>query len=388
MKKLMLFAAMAAIAVSCAKTSEVNPVSEQAIGFDTWTSNLTKSTHTQFATGSNFAVYGYKETDDPHDRTTVFNGDKVTYDGSSWNYTGVRFWDRTTDRYKFFAVAPYALSTQNPQTSLIQTMDVETGIFTTKDITFTGVNSMNNASDLLVAKRKSAVRESKEYGKQVDLDFIPASALLDVKVKKVDNLTEAILKIEEIELRDIQTVGHYSIVGYSDLTATIDRPVSASVGGVTGLGWTLAETPVTGNFSNLHGDAIETLPSIGANVGGGTTNAVDVIKNLVVMPQVLGSIVNNEPIGNGQRLYIKYSISFSSEKITHEREIPLCAFDSTDLEATPGRTEAEQNQGEFITCWMPNKHYTYYLTINADIITFTATISDWADVNAFHYIIN
>ena len=105
MKKIILFAAIAAMAVSCAKTGEVNPVSGKAIAFDTWTSNLTKSVHTQFASGSNFAVYGYKETEDPAAKTTVFNGDKVSYDGSSWNYTGVRFWDRTTDKYVFFAVA-------------------------------------------------------------------------------------------------------------------------------------------------------------------------------------------------------------------------------------------------------------------------------------------
>ena len=395
MKKLFLFAAIAAIAVSCAKTSEINPVSDQAIGFDTWTSNLTKSTHTQFVNGSNFAVYGYKYTAATDSKATVFNGEKVSYDGSAWNYSGVRFWDRTTDQYAFYAVAPYALNPQNPTNPLIQTMNIETGVFTTKDISFNGVNSVNNPADLLVAKRKTAIRENKEYGKQVALDFIPAAALLDVKVKKVDNLTEAVLKVEAIELRNIQSEGHYSNSGYSDMTTSLDRPISATVGSVTGLGWTPAkdseEKPIVSNFSNLHGDAIETLPSIGANVGGGTANAADVIKNLVVMPQVLGTVASPNNVSNGQTLYIKYSISFSNEKITHEREIALCDFDTTDLDAVPGRTEEDQNgdaNAQFITTWMPSKHYTYYLTINADIITFTASVSDWTDANAFHYIIN
>ena len=392
MKKIILFAVIAAMAVSCAKTGEVNPVSGKAIAFDTWTSNLTKSVHTQFASGSNFAVYGYKETEDSQAKTTVFNGDKVSYDGSSWNYTGVRFWDRTTDKYVFFAVAPYAQNPQNQNIPLIQSMDVETGVFTTKDITFNGVNSANNPADLLVAKRKTAIRANKEYGKQVELNFIPAAALLDVKVKKVDNLTEAVLKIEEIELRNIRSTGHYSNVGYSDLETTLDRPISATVNSVPGLGWTPAldseDKPIVTSYNNEHGTPIETLPSIAANVGGGVNNAVSVIENLVVMPQVLGSQVSNQRISNGQKLYIKYSISFSNEKSTHEREINLCDFDNTDLAATAGRTEEEQNQGEFIFNWMPNKHYTYYLTINADIITFTASVDNWADVDTFHYIIN
>ena len=375
MKKIILFAAIAAMAVSCAKTGEVNPVSGKAIAFDTWTSNLTKSVHTQFASGSNFAVYGYKETEDPAAKTTVFNGDKVSYDGSSWNYTGVRFWDRTTDKYVFFAVAPYAQNPQNQNIPLIQSMDVET--------------AMRSYFGYCGAKYRQ-----KNYLLRQEIPEYPCyvSEGDDVKVKKVDNLTEAVLKIEDIELRNIRSTGHYSNVGYSNLETTLDRPTSATVNSVPGLGWTPAldseDKPLVTNYNNEHGTPIEPLPSIAANVGGGVNNAVSVIENLVVMPQVLGSQVNDQRISNGQKLYIKYSISFSNEKITHEREINLCDFDNSDLAATAGRTEEEQNQGEFIFNWMPNKHYTYYLTINADIITFTASVDNWADVDTFHYIIN
>ena len=65
MKKLVLFAAIAAIAVSCAKTHEVNPVPGQAIGFDTWTSNLTKSSGLNVPPVSLSNVLGISESNVP-----------------------------------------------------------------------------------------------------------------------------------------------------------------------------------------------------------------------------------------------------------------------------------------------------------------------------------
>ena len=93
----------------------------------------------------------------------------------------------------------------------------------------------------------------------------------------------------------------------------------------------------------------------------------------------------------GQQLVVNYTVSFSGETITHEKTILLEKFDQTDMRDDRGRNETDQNGDDqdhyFITSWTPGKHYTYYLTINADLIVFSASITDWTDISAFHYII-
>lgn len=353
MKKLILFAAMAAIAVSCAKTTEVNPVSEQAIGFDSWTSNLTKSTHSAFSSGSTFNVYGYKHTGDEPTHTTVFNGDVVTLGtNGAWNYTNVRFWDRTTDYYTFFAISPAGVTSSAP---------AQTGLFVTNDITFTGKNG-----DVLVAKKNEVLKAG--YGQVVNLVFFPQAALLDLKFKKAKNLKEATLTVNSVSIQNIQTKGHLAVSSYDGA----DKPVTA---------WTLADAPATATFDNTHGITSVTLPkSIDAGVEHGIANSQFLIDSLIVMPQALQT--------GGQQLVIQYTINFSGEEITHTRTIDLNKFDYTDVNQEAGRDEDSQNTTPFVTTWDPGKHYTYYLTINADLIVFNATISDWNDVNAFHYIIN
>ena len=353
MKKLILFAAIAAIAVSCAKTSEVNPVSGQAIGFDTWTSNLTKSTHTPFATGATFNVYGYKYKTAGEVKTTVFDGDVVTKasDGS-WNYSQIRFWDRNTDSYTFFAISPSGITATAP---------AQTGLFVTNDITFEGQNG-----DVLVAKKKTISKS--DYGLAVPLEFIPQAALFDLKVKKAKNLEEANLRVTAVTLKTIKDKGHLTVASY------------AGTGKATA-SWTPFDPVSTNDFDTSDGIIPVELPvNIAAGAESwGKANSVFLINNLIVMPQAL----NDEQ----QKLEITYTVTFSGETFTHTREIELNKFDSTDM-AGEGRAEEDQNTTPFVTSWEPGKHYTYYLTINADIITFTATVADWIDEETYHYIIN
>ena len=361
MKKLFFFAAIAAIAVSCAKTNEVNPVSEQAIGFDTWTSNLTKSTHAAFPAQATFSVYGYKETGtgDGATREMVFNNVTVTKSSTSaWNYDNVKMWDRTTDRYCFFAIAPAGNMPANPDPS-----PVETGLFVTNDITFNG-----KYPDILVAQKKEVARAA--YGMTVPLVFKPVAALFDLKFKKAINLDEATLTIEECYIQNIQSKGKLTVSAY-------DGNKNPTVS------WSLADTPVKKSFNNTDGNIEATVPvTFDEQVPHGKDNAGFLINNLVVMPQSL--------LANEQQLYIKYTISFGNETLTRTRTIDLRNFDTTDMKGE-GREETDQNGdpgSSYITAWAPGKHYTYYLTINADLIVFNATISDWTDANAFHYIIN
>ena len=356
MKKLLFFAVTAAIAVSCAKTGEVIPVQGPSIGFDTWTSNLTKadgtSKHMEFPDGATFDVFGYKQAGET--KTTVFDGETVTFDGTAWNYGTIRFWDRTTDKYVFYAISPAGIVVNNPTPA-------QTGLFVTNDLTFSGKDQ-----DVLIAKKKEVLKAS--YGLEVGLEFQPVAALFDLKVKKAKNLKEADLTINSITINNIQTKGHVSVSEYEgDDTPKIT--------------WTPNTSAPTSHFNNTHGITPVTVPfTIKKGIEHGTANSQFLINNLVVMPQTLAD--------GQQQMVINYTINFSGVTISRERTIDLNQFDLTDMEADKGRAESDQNTAPFVTSWESGKHYTYYLTINADIIVFNATISDWTDVNTFHYIVD
>ena len=352
MKKLFFLAAIAAIAVSCAKTHEITPVREQTIGFNTWANNLTKSTHMNFAANAKFDVFGYKQTGET--KTTVFNGDDVTYDGEAWNYSEVQFWDRSSDNYTFFAITPANIVATDPSPA-------QTGLFVTNDITFNGKNN-----DVMIAEKK--IVGSDNYGLEVGLVFHPKAALLDLKFKKAKNLKEADVKINSVVLEDIQTSGHLTVTKYEG-----DNTPLAT--------WSLASTPIKDDFDNTHGITPVTLPvTIAKGTAHGTENSQFLINNLIVMPQTL--------LTNEQKLTIDYTVTASGKNFNRTRTIDLNLFDLTDMSPTAGREEDAQNTEPFLTTWEAGKHYTYYLTINADLIVFSATVADWSDVNAFRYIIN
>ena len=355
MKKLFFFAAIAAIAVSCAKTSEIKPVSEQSIGFDTWTSNLTKSPHLGFPTGAKFDVFGYKQTGET--KTTAFNGDDVTYDGEAWNYSNVQFWDRTTDSYTFFAIAPANIVPVDPENL---TVPAQNGLFVTNDITFDGKNN-----DVMIAKKTTVIKDN--YGLEVGLVFYPKAALFDLKFKKAKNLKEASVTINSVSITNIQTKGHLTVSKYEgDNTPLVT--------------WSVASSPATDDFDNTHGITPVSMPvTIAKGTEHGTNNSEFLINNLIVMPQTL--------VDGAQQLTIDYTVTASGKNFNKTRTIDLNQFDLTDM-TDGGREEDDQNVEPFLTSWEAGKHYTYYLTINADIIVFSATISDWTDVNAFRYIIN
>ena len=102
MKKLLILAVAAITLASCSHSFEIKHHEGSAIGFGTWAETLTKA-RTQgastFASGDDFAVYGYKAMSDNSNPQTVFGHDGTTdvvvstTDGTTWTYTTPRFWD-------------------------------------------------------------------------------------------------------------------------------------------------------------------------------------------------------------------------------------------------------------------------------------------------------
>lgn len=340
MKRYILIAAALVLAtVSCSKVYDATPVNHDVpIGFGTWAEFLTKARtagSSEFVTGDDFDVYGFKTINSAN--TTVFDGDDVSYDGTDWTYTGLRFWDPNATSYTFYAASP---------AGKIASADAQTGEFTSSSIAFAG-----NDNDVLVADKKVVAKA--DFGNDVSISFNHIASLVDFKVKKHAEIASATVAVTSFQLNNIDDVGTFSV---SD-AYTSNHPV------VT---W---NPTARGAYSNTSGvTSVATLPN---NVG--TDGSDFLINHLVAMPQTFRTDANI------QTVTIEYSITSGGDTITNTATFNLKTFDNVD---------DKDNEDTLIGGWEGGKHYTFYITINANAIVFTASITDWVTPNnGYHYLV-
>ncbi len=347
MKKIIFLAAVAVAVAACSKTYEAEPVSEQAIGFGTWSENLTKAEarvqgSSTFLTGDTFAVYGYKLNGSTNN--VVFDDVTVTASGSgtlTWAYTPLRFWDQSATSYTFYAVSPAAVGTA-------ATVTPTTGVIASASITFSGKDN-----DILVADKKEVAPA--DYNKKVEMVFNHIASLVDFKVKKHSNLGDAVLAITSFSISNIDATGTFAV---SD-AYTSTHPV------VT---WT--ETAYAA-YDNTKGVTSVTLPT------AVTTTGNDLIDDLVVMPQAFRSAANSD--SNIQTVNIAYTITDEASNVnTFTTSFELKLFDNDD---------DTDNADTIVESWEAGKHYTFYITINANVIEFTASITDWTTATGYNYLV-
>ena len=123
MKKSYLMIAVAAfLFAACAEKDTFKDVNQDvAIGFEgKYVNKVTRAEITEAwfqNTSNHFGVYGYKGD------FQLFNKEDVSWNGSDWVHSTVRFWDKSATNYNFYAYAPYAA----------------THTFTDKKFTFTSI---------------------------------------------------------------------------------------------------------------------------------------------------------------------------------------------------------------------------------------------------------
>lgn len=98
MKKILIFAALAAGMASCTSEEPVQVSDSYAIGFSTYVGKATRAGDVNTESLTSFAVYGGTE-------KTEFNGTEVTKQNGAWTYSPVQYWEKDA-KYKFAAVAP------------------------------------------------------------------------------------------------------------------------------------------------------------------------------------------------------------------------------------------------------------------------------------------
>ena len=354
MKKVVILAAAALTLAACAKTYELQETAQPKIGFGTWNDVMTKAVTTSFANDEVIKVSGIKWNDNT-DETKVFDNVDVTYksEGNKWVYSPLRFWDANFAHYTFFSAFPKA----NLNTALGQD-----GTFTSKELTYNGTDEV-----LLVAQKNVVDRnaQNKYDIENVQLNFKHVGSLVDIKVKKHSDIAAAKVEVTSIALSGIKTTGAFTVSGYD----SSNNPEGT---------WTATSAV---NAENAAAAASPYINNGGVSIIAGATTAADLLSNLVLMPQSLAT-------DGGPKITISYKITTgegaTADEITFtDKSFFFGEFDKTDPDPTD-----KANTDPRISAWMPGVHYTYYITINANAITFTASIDDWSTETGHYYLIN
>ena len=355
MKKLMILAVAAIALVACSRTFEHHATEGAAIGFNTWAEHMTKARAqgaSAFTNGDSFVVEGFK-TVSSNDVNVFDNVTVSTTDGSTWTYTNTRYWDSNASSYTFFAVS-------SPTTTIEFEGD---GTINATAVTFSGKNNdilLANSVDVAPANFKSDV--------PVAFTFKHLGALVDLKVKKTTALDDATVEITAISIEGVDDEATVAVSGYTSNVPTV--------------AWGSLANEDSSTYTNASGVTSVTLPN---DVSSASADAL--ITSLIVIPQSLSAAT--------KLVKISYTITDNANNVNtfNNKTVALNAFDLTDYptDDNAGTAGNQYNEGtQMASSWVAGTHYIYTLTIDANAINFTGTITDWTDpaTSGYYYLVN
>ena len=262
MKKNLLFIAAAAMIFAACSDSELRNElqNEQAeIGFSTFTGKLTRAENSTATTKhalnthhTSFKVWGYKTVDSTP--SNVFVGTQVDYTSNSiWEYSPLRFWDKSATDYKFFAAAPAS-----------QSWAFANDKFTLTDFTVNGATIAASSSidadanfgekDIMISEDVT-VLPAKYTTDKVQLNFIHLLTRLNIGVKKATPVLDNYV----VKLKSIKVFNLVDGADFSEATAAVQAGSiarwsennSVSASSKAGYGYT-TETVVTTNYNYVY----------------------------------------------------------------------------------------------------------------------------------------
>jgi hypothetical protein len=411
-KSYLMIAATTALLTSCAGNDTFNKESlneQQAIGFATFSQKVTKAENSLETAKLSlinhhptFSVWGYKDVQNTYvfgtsttvgqkvegtaGSAAVLYADAAEYNAAKgtsldetefanlddadkiktpavdekWEYTPVRFWDKNSNYYEFYAAAPE--TTADPKWTLnTNTADFADDYFTLGPVVLSNstltstsyVESMKDQSniDYMIASSKNVANA--QYGSNpVQIEFNHILSRLNITVKKGDNLTAAgdagKLAIVKLEVRDMISTGSFDENTVTDANTLM---------GGTPNRWTRTDATVTYE----------------GNANADVTDKVFLLQSLII-PQVAGyEGINRDGTSTETKpyIYIEYTIGTTAPE-TYKAYYNLSAvFAET--------TGVEFNEG-----WQN----TLNITIDADIINFDPQVFKWDDGPSNNFEIN
>lgn len=232
MKKVIFLSAIAlAAAVSCSKSEVVDTkFGNEAIGFENYLGRdaQTKAgvaTVETLATDGGIGVYGYytgTTTWADKSKANLLANEHLTSsdNGKTWTYTNTAYWTNATDKYTFFAYAPFGKATASQPKDANPQIEYTVDPLLSKQVDLVYTKAIEN-TNVNISKRES-----------VALTFAHALARLSVKANATEynNLT--------FTITNISISGAFNTYGTFDLAAgkwlTTDTPATAPSYDLTG----------------------------------------------------------------------------------------------------------------------------------------------------------
>ena len=275
-KSYLMIAAAAALFAACAENDTIKDFDTQdvAIGFEG--KYVNKATRAEIneawfqTTDKHFGVYGYKGTS-----FVLFTNEDVSWNGSDWVHTTVRFWDKNATDYNFYAHAPRAAA----------------HTFTDKKYTFTSIpviSDINNGDpDIVVATPITAMG----YGNctqtsvaghgegHVEFDFHHILSKLAFKVKTSVPATAAEITVTEVKLDFPTGTATWAQSAANDVAGATTYSSYTAKDGINNEG-----APIYANFETaVFSGTTATLTSTGVYLADATDDS-NVGKTFIVTP--------------------------------------------------------------------------------------------------------
>lgn len=226
MKKVIFISALAiAAAVSCTKSDIVDTKFNEAIGFETYVGRdaMTKASETTVATLDQFGVYGFYTATADYSSTATANlmdhqlVERNTTTGVC-TYSPTKYWTNDTDKYTFFAYAPYSVGAKGAAPEISYTVDSD--LAKQVDVVY----SINNRN----VTKASCTTTGETPTTNVSFQFKHALARLSVKAKAVMYDAEGTIVTEPaadqvydntFAIKGITITGAFNTTGTMDLSA-------------------------------------------------------------------------------------------------------------------------------------------------------------------------
>ena len=214
-----------ALLAACSTNDEIQTPQQEvsSIDFATYAPTMTREADNSSSNTKNdlsahhttFKVWGNKTVGST--TTEVFKDQLVSYNGSKWTYTPVRYWDKTA-RYNFYAVAPATYG--DSQTAVGWTFNDATNSFSLTGFTLEG-KSLSVSSDIEPGASFSGVDDIdlmlahdvtsyEQYGTPVALEFDHILSRFNIGVKAISPNSNHTIIVNEVKVFNLNMKGDFT----------------------------------------------------------------------------------------------------------------------------------------------------------------------------------
>lgn len=380
MKRLIIVASLAILAVGCQKTFVQNEV-QTPIGFSTEVGKQTRAIvqDTQYPTSQPFAVYAYGHQTETNSTNTIMNNVEIFYDDDTddkWRASGntTYYWpnDPRTS-INFYAYSP-ATVTSGSATGNHQKLTVTPAHNETSGFTLTDYVHSNMYVDFMVGRPVLGATYADQDGTNgsvANLSSVPVSfnhemTQIVFNVKTDEAYSGVTFTVQSIVLNNIGSKATYTHTGMTPSYTDTDSKFTKGTWSTT----TATNTYNVFPASAIDADAADGAPTLQADEVVTDVTDANVLSTtpVTMIPQTFtASDPDANPAVAGQSFTITYTVS--GDGVATETVVKTLDF----------KTDAH-------TAWKQNTKVTYNITIGLKEITFAPTVVGWDSESVEHQI--